>query len=184
MPLSKAAPRRHIHTREIVCRGYLRDDGLWDIEGSIVDSKTYSFDNVDRNGVAAGEPVHSMRVRLTIDDDLVVQSAEASTEAGPHRMCGDITSSYAALKGLRIKAGWRRAVMERVGGVAGCTHIGDLLMGPLAVTAYQTVRTHLKGKPEKPYDPNVRPAVMNTCHALSSDSPYAKRRWPAHYTGS
>ena len=45
MPLSQAAPRQHIHTREIVCRGYLRDDGLWDIEGSICDVKTYSFDN-------------------------------------------------------------------------------------------------------------------------------------------
>ena len=81
MPLSKAAKRRHIHTRDIRCDAYQRDDGLWDIEGVITDTKSYSFDNRDRDGVAAGEPVHQMRVRLTIDEELVVQSAEAVTEA-------------------------------------------------------------------------------------------------------
>jgi hypothetical protein len=184
MPLSKAEPRKHIHTREIVCRGYLRDDGLWDVEGSIIDTKTYSFDNHDRSGVAAGEPVHSMRMRLTVDDDLVVHGAEACTEHGPHNICGDITPNYAALKGLKIKAGWRQAVLERMGGVKGCTHITDVLMGPLAVTAYQTVRPRLKGVPERPYDPARKPGLMNSCHALKEDSPYAQRNWPAHFTGN
>jgi hypothetical protein len=183
MPLPKAAPRKRIHTREIICEGFLRDDGLWDIEGSIKDSKTYSFDNRDRGGVAAGEPVHWMRARLTVDDDLVVQEAHVITEAGPHTICSDIAPSYEALKGLPIKAGWRKAVLEKVGGVAGCTHITDLLLGPLPVTAYQTVRRHLKGLPAKPRDPRIRSPVMNTCHALASDSPVAKLEWPNHYTG-
>ncbi len=38
MPLSPpAASREHIHTRVVECRGYRRDDGLWDIEGHITD---------------------------------------------------------------------------------------------------------------------------------------------------
>ena len=77
MPLSKAAPRKHIHTREIKCDAYQRDDGLWDIDGIITDTKSYTFDNLDREGVAAGEPVHRMRVRMTINEDLEVQAAEA-----------------------------------------------------------------------------------------------------------
>lgn len=185
MPLSKSAPRKHIHTREVICKGFLRDDGLWDIEGSVVDTKGYSFDNHDRGVIAAGEPVHSMRVRLTVDDDLVVQEAEACTEAGPHNVCGDIAPNYASLKGLRIKAGWRKAVIERLGGIAGCTHITDLLLGPLAVTAYQTVRRRLKGEPASAdHDRSRRPALLNSCHALASGSAYAKRNWPDYYTGS
>ena len=81
MSLSRSVARRHIHTRSIECHGYLRDDGLWDIEGSLIDRKSYSFDNIDRGGVAAGEPIHSMVVRLTVDEDLVVREAEAFTTA-------------------------------------------------------------------------------------------------------
>ena len=40
MPLSRAVPRDHIHTREIRCRGFRRRDGLWDIEGVLEDTKT------------------------------------------------------------------------------------------------------------------------------------------------
>ena len=36
MPLSKPAPRKHIHTREIKCLGFEREDGLWDIEGRLI----------------------------------------------------------------------------------------------------------------------------------------------------
>src|SRR6185503_19700597 len=41
MSLSAPAPRRHLHTRSITCEGFARDDGLWDIEARIVDTKTY-----------------------------------------------------------------------------------------------------------------------------------------------
>ena len=71
MPLSRPAPRKHIHTREIRCRGYHRKDGLWDIEAFLVDTKTYGFDNVDRGRIDAGEPIHGMWIRLTVDEDLV-----------------------------------------------------------------------------------------------------------------
>ena len=119
MALSKPHPRKHLHTRDIQCRGFERDDGLWDIEAEIVDTKTYSFDNADRNGVAAGEPVHHMRIRLTLDNDLVVQKAEASTEAAPYGICGDINRAFASLEGAVIAPGWRREVIKRMGGVKG-----------------------------------------------------------------
>ena len=41
MPLSTSAPRQLMHNRAIECRGYQREDGLWDIEGHLVDTKTY-----------------------------------------------------------------------------------------------------------------------------------------------
>jgi hypothetical protein len=180
MPLSKAKPRRHLHTREVICRGYLRDDGLWDIEGSITDVKTYA--SSDR--VAAGEPIHHMIARLTLDNDYVVQEVEVTTEAAPHTFCGDVAPNYQALKGLKVRAGWRQAVFDRLGGPCGCTHITDLLVGPLAVTAVKTISRYLNPHPEKSYDPATRPGLLDTCYALRADGPVAEKRWPAHYTGS
>src|SRR6185437_10129463 len=64
MPLSAAAPREPIHRRQIECRGYRRADGLWDIEGHLIDIKSYAFQNEHRGEVAAGEPIHEMWLRI------------------------------------------------------------------------------------------------------------------------
>lgn len=181
MPLSKPSPRKHIHTRSIDCNGYQRDDGLWDIEGRLLDTKSYSFENADRGGINAGEPIHSMAVRLTLDDDLVVQSAEALTEAGPFSLCGDITDVFDKLVGLKIGRGWRKAVQEVMGRTAGCTHLTDMILGPMAVTAFQTVAPARKSRETS--GKKGRPGTLDTCHALASDSPTVARIWPDYYTG-
>jgi len=182
MALSKPQPRKHLHTREIQCRGYQRDDGLWDIEGRIVDTKTYSFENADRGGVAAGEAVHHMEVRLTLNDDLVVQKAEASTEVSPYSICGEINPSFSALEGLAIKPGWRRQVIKCLGGVKGCVHITDLVTGPIAVTAHQTIFTARKNR--KTAEPGSKPPQLGTCHAYRPSSHVVKREWPEFYEES
>ena len=179
MPLSKPAPRKHFHSRDIRCRGYRRDDGLWDIEGSMIDTKTYSFDNQDRQGVAAGEPVHHMLIRLTIDDDLVIQAAEAATEAGPYSICGDITPTFEKLKGFTIGPGWRREVTRLVSGTAGCTHLRDMLSGPLAVTAMQTVLPARQRRHAS--DDEAPPPIIDSCHAYAADGPIVERQWPQFF---
>jgi hypothetical protein len=55
MPLTQAASRELLHTRDIQISGYRRDDGLYDIEAQLADAKTYGFVNQDRGYVAAGE---------------------------------------------------------------------------------------------------------------------------------
>src|SRR5690606_25009134 len=80
MPLSDPQPRRHLHTRRIECRGYRREDGLWDVEGHLVDTKTYGFPNEARGEVAAGEPVHDLWLRITFDDSYLIHAAEAVTD--------------------------------------------------------------------------------------------------------
>lgn len=183
MPLSKPEPRDHIHTREIRCRGFRRRDGLWDIEGSLEDTKTYSFDNNDRGGIVSGEPIHGMRIRLTVDDTLTVQAAEAATDAGPFHICGDITPRFAKLEGLRIGLGWRRAVLDVMGGVRGCTHLTDLLIGPMTTTAMQTVAAARAARSEA-RDPGRKPALIDSCHAFAADGPVVAREWPQHATGN
>ncbi|MCH7487559.1 MAG: DUF2889 domain-containing protein [Proteobacteria bacterium] len=178
MPLKKPAPRKHIHTRDIRCHGYQREDGLWDIEATLVDTKTYSFDNDDRGGVSAGEPIHGMHIRLTVDEDLVVREAEAAVTASPFAICGDIAGSYRSLKGLVIGPGWIKSVTQRLGRIQGCTHLTGMLLGPLAVVAYQTVVV-----PRKDSEQEGEPLMLNTCHALASTSPVVERQWPDHYQG-
>lgn len=127
MSLTPPASREPIHHRRIDCRGYRRGDGLWDIEGRLVDVKSYAFPNAWRGEIRPGEPLHEMWLRLTLDDDLTVVRAEAATEAGPFAVCPAITPAFARLEGLRIGPGWRRAVQARLGGVQGCTHLVELL---------------------------------------------------------
>ena len=144
-----------MHHRRIDCRGYLRDDGMWDIEGHLVDTKPYDLPNPDRGGtIRAGEHLHEMWIRLTVDTDLLVHEVEAKTDFGPYSVCGDITDNFRALVGLRIAAGWTQKTRELLGGVKGCTHLVELL-GPGATTAFQpstrlapNARAGRRAKPE------------------------------------
>lgn len=191
MSLSPAAPREHIHTRVVECRGYLRADGFWDVEGHITDVKTYAFSNHFRGEIAPGMPVHDMWIRLTIDDRLVIQEVEAVTEASPFAVCPDIAPNFQRLKGLNIRPGFQKQVRERLGGIQGCTHLVELL-GPLATTAFQTVFPYRERQKREqavetrnPSDkPRRKPPLIDTCHAFASGGEVVKRSWPAFYTGN
>jgi hypothetical protein len=187
--LSDPAPRELLHLRDISLRGYQRDDGLFDIEAHLTDTKTYGFPNADRGGrIEAGEPLHEMRLRLTVDEHMTITACEAATLHGPHRMCPDITPNFARLAGLRIGAGFLKAARERVGGVHGCTHLVELL-GQIGTTAFQTLYA-IRAKRAKQAEargekPSSRPpALLNTCHAYATDSPVVAARWPDFYTGA
>ncbi|MSO76696.1 MAG: DUF2889 domain-containing protein [Alphaproteobacteria bacterium] len=167
MPLPTAVARSQLHTRRVECRGYHRDDGLWDIEGWIVDTKTYDTARLWRSPLGAGEAIHDMSLRLTVDVRLVIQDAVAVTDASPFAICVDAAPNMTRLKGLRIGPGWMRTVKERLGGRHGCTHIVELL-GPVATTAYQTIFSD-RG-PAKRVHPRV-----NSCYAYAEDSPIIAR---------
>lgn len=198
MPLSPPIGRQHLHTRRVVCQGFFRDDGLWDIEGRITDEKTYEHANEWRGPLKPGDFVHDMSIRLTIDHTFTIVDAEAVTDKSPYSMCGDIAPAFKKLVGLRIGGGFHRAVRERLGGVHGCTHIVELL-GPVATTAFQTVsskkardlnREHReKTGTLPPKDPNAapkprrKPYMLDTCHTWASDSEVTRRWVPHFYTG-
>ena len=198
MPLSPPIGRQHLHTRRVVCQGFFRDDGMWDIEGRITDEKSYEHANEWRGPLKPGDFVHDMSIRLTIDHSFTIVDAEAVTDKSPYSMCGDIAPAFKKLVGLRIGGGFHRAVRERLGGVHGCTHIVELL-GPVATTAFQTVsskkasdlnRAHReKSGTLPPKDPNAapkprrKPYMLDTCHTWASDSEVTKRWVPHFYTG-
>lgn len=186
MPLPEASPRKHVHTRTIDCRGYEREDGLWDIEAHMIDTKTYQFRNNWRGEMQIGEPLHEMLLRVTIDDDFLIQDVVAVTDNAPFKMCPDISPAYKALIGVQMGPGWRKAIRMKVGGIQGCTHLTELLF-PMATVAMQTIwplRNKRKRKEnESEQKSSRRPVILNTCHAWSTDSPVVKENSPKYYSG-
>ena len=186
MPLPEPARREHIHTRAITYKGFEREDGLWDIEAHMTDTKTYAFSNDYRGEVRVGEPLHEMLLRVTIDDEFVIQDIDAATENSPFEMCPEIAINYKALIGITMGAGWRKAIRQKVGGVQGCTHLTELLF-PMATVAFQTIwprRSHNRKQSDSSTNSESRrPQVLDTCHAWATDSPVVKKNAPKYYTG-
>lgn len=185
MPLSTPVSREAIHTRQITCTGYRRDDGLWDIEGHFLDTKTHAYRTADDQIVAPGEPIHQMRLRLSIDDHLQIRQAEAVTENGPSASCFEIQSTYAQLVGLTIGPGFTRRIKELFSGIRGCTHLTELL-GPIATTALQTLSHRFKRDEQQRQAAasGKKPGLVDSCHTFRANGPVVKRLWPASYSGN
>ncbi len=179
--LSQAAEREEVHKRRIYCNGFVRRDGLFDIEAELTDHKTYSFPSDFRGEVTPDMPFHHMKVRLTITRDLIITAAEAVTIAGPYAVCPMANDVFANLVGIQIGPGWRRKVSAAIGGQHGCTHITEL-MGPVATIAYQTrygeesrrarqLGNDSKSGNDNPEDANSRSqrssALANSCVAYA-----------------
>jgi hypothetical protein len=177
MPLQLPAPRQLMHTRDVRCCGYRRNDGLWDIEAHLTDRKAYAMWN-DHQALNAGDLFHDMAVRVTLDDRLLIQSIDVCIDAGPHRICPSVTPNFERLVGLRIEAGFGAELRRRLGGVHGCTHLVELF-GQLATTAIQTVHPLRRGLPDE--DGGARPAQIDTCHALAANGDVVAKYWPQHH---
>lgn len=180
MPLPEPVAREHIHTRTIVCNGYRRHDGLWDIEATLEDVRTYGVDSEYRGRIEAGEPVHGMSLRVTLDIEFVIHDLVAASDFVPAAACTTVTDGMRKLIGLRIGSGWMKQVRERVGGVLGCTHLIEML-GPIGTTAYQTmyreVEEHNRNKPNRP-----KPRVIDSCVTWAADGEKVRKRWPEFST--
>ncbi|WP_299183754.1 DUF2889 domain-containing protein [uncultured Neptuniibacter sp.] len=177
MPLSKPVKRMLHHQRVVRCHGYLREDGDWDIEARMTDTKSHNVDNPERGGyVPAGEPFHDLSIRLTMDNTLLIREVEASIDYAPFKICSGIISAFKKLEGSRIGPGWQLLCRDRLGGVQGCTHLNELLP-VLATTAIQT----LWPNSDKDVLSEGARLMLNSCHSWSQSGSMVKRYLPNHY---
>ncbi len=176
MPLPLSTNRQPLHNRTITLNGYKRDDGLYDIEGHLLDTKSVGF-TVAGQSRNAGDAVHSMWLRITVDRTLTIVDAVASSDAMPYEgVCNTITPEYKQLIGLAIRPGFTNRVKELLGGKRGCTHLTELI-GSLATTAFQTMAGQgMQNAEQKPFQ-------LDGCHALRSDGVVAATYYPRWYTG-
>jgi hypothetical protein len=177
MPLPlPAVLRQPLHHRSISMRGYKRDDGLFEIEGHLHDTKDVDF-KVASGMRYAGDSIHSMWLRIIIDSTLTIVDAEAACDEMPYPgYCSNIVPDYKKLIGLAIRPGFTNLVRTRLGGIHGCTHITELV-NSLATTAFQTIAGQgLQAAASKPFQ-------LDRCHALRTDGPAVARFYPAWYRG-
>ena len=93
-------------------RGYRRFDGLFDIEGQVIDTKPFDSRPVVAEATApAGTHLHDLWVRLVVDDQLVVQDVIAAADATPFPVCREAAATLARL-GSRAR-GSRRGGARR-----------------------------------------------------------------------
>lgn len=183
MTESPQVPNRvEIHNRSLEFRCFHRDDGLWDIEAALLDTKPYVIGKHRR--YEAGEPIHRMKVRLTIDDDMIVRDLAAVMENRPYEECVSAIEPMRAVVGLKMGAGWRREVDRVIGGIVGCTHMRELLYNA-ATAAFQSLpahRAHLAKASEHTYGVSDSPPLhLDKCKSWAIDGPVVKREMPRFY---
>ncbi len=176
MPLPAPAPREPLHTRTITCQGFRRQDGLWDIDAHIVDTKTYDFTIHKRGNVPAGSHIHEMWLRLTLDDGYIIQDIVAATDAAPWPVCFEVAPILSKLKGMALAPGFMSEVRRRIERRDACTHLLELLR-PLATAAFQTIVIAPDRATGKAPD-NPGPIVIETCRAFRRDGPIVQALWP------
>ena len=167
----------------------MRDDGLWDVEAELTDTKARDF-QLATGMRRAGDPIHHMRLTITIDMRLNVTDAHVKMASVPYPgYCEAIEAGYRQLIGLNLLKDFRRSVRERLGGSRGCTHLTELTdllptaaMQALAGEVYPTRDASQDVAPAAALE--RKPFQLDRCHALRSDGPAAAEFYPRWFVRS
>jgi hypothetical protein len=172
--------RRHVHTRSIQVDAFVRDDGLWDLEARLIDTKSRDF-RLATGLRPAGDPVHDMHVSLTIDAQMTIVAAQARSEWVPYPgHCDTIGPDYGRLVGLNLRQDFRRQLRERVGGVRGCSHLTELA-GVLPTAAFQAFAGEVYATRDAAQGGGTeqeKPFQLDRCHALRTDGAAVAQFYP------
>ncbi|MFZ7310469.1 DUF2889 domain-containing protein [Comamonas jiangduensis] len=173
MPLSTpTVARTPQHIRQVNFRSYERADGLWDIEGELLDTKAIDLPRPNGEGIRkAGDPIHHMHIRVTVNTQLVVQAIEASMEAHPVQGCPAALDAMQRMVGCSMARGWRKSIDANLAGVAGCTHMRELLQN-MATAAFQSIVSAFNTAPDQP------PAYLGRCTGWSFNGPAVAQYHP------
>ena len=175
MTLPAPAARKLAHTRQVTYHGYQREDGLWDIEAHMRDTKPFAFEVPGEIQWGPNEPIHDMQIRLTVDPAFLIRDVAVSMNHIPHEECHKAQPPMQQLVGCRLSSGWRRAIDERLGGSVGCTHLRELLFN-MATAAFQTVQGTFAVT-----NPDVPPPHLGKCMSWGFGTQLVKRRYPTFY---
>jgi hypothetical protein len=177
--------RKPVHTRRISFQGFVRDDGLWDFDCELSDTKADAITMRERGVLPPGEPVHLLRVRLTIDDRFTIRDVQTASAKVPFNECHTAAAEpMRKLIGLTMGPGWRKAIEGAIGGVAGCTHLRELVFNA-ATAAFQTIphyREMQRGSDSPPAMASDKPPFyMGQCMTWAFDGPVVQRLAPRFY---
>ncbi len=115
---------------------------------------------------------HHIRVELTIDlRDETITDADAQMTRVPHSICHLTLNNIRKIVGLRIQRGIQRELADRLGHADGCTHMVDLAMEAVRLSANVMVGLTKVGPEwfdrgelsEQEMIARIRPFLRNTC---------------------
>lgn len=175
MPLPPPHASRQLkHRRTVSVEAYAREDGLWEIDARLTDAKTHAV--AGAAGLCpAGLPIHDLVLRLVVDTELNIVAAGAESLSVPFPgHCDQHGDLYGRLAGLNLMRGFRRAVRERVGGLAGCTHLTELtdVLPTAVIQAFAGEVLDTLG------DGDQAPFQLDRCHALATDGEVVRLHYP------
>jgi hypothetical protein len=186
--LPAPVPRRPIHTRRLAFQGFLRDDGLWDLDCELSDTKAMQIEMRERGTLPPGEPVHLLRVRLTVDDGLTIRDVQTAVSNVPFPECHLAADApMRKLIGLTMGPGWRKAIEGAIGGVGGCTHYRELVFNA-ATAAFQMIPHYRELERDSANPPGASgdkpPFYMGQCMTWSFNGPVVQRLAPQFWRGA
>ena len=173
MPLSQPTiERTPQHIRQVNYRSFEREDGLWDIEGELLDTKAIDLPRPNGEGIRkAGDPIHHMLIRVTVNTQLVVQAIEACMQAHPVQGCPAALDAMQRMVGCSMARGWRKAIETNLAGITGCTHMRELLNN-MATATFQSIVSAFSTTPDQP------PAYLGRCTGWSFNGPAVMQYYP------
>ena len=150
------------------------------MEARLTDVKDQDF--ALRSGVRpAGEPIHEMLVRVTIDAQCRIHDIAVVSERVPYPDgCEHIAPDYRKLIGHNLSRGFRQTLADLFADTRGCTHITELL-GCLPTAAFQTFATLRYAQRDQQHR---KPLQLDRCHALETGSETVRRYYPEWYRGA
>lgn len=174
-----AVEREELHQRRITLAFYRRSDGLYEVEGRLVDTKAHAFRRqLADTDSPPGAALHDILVRLVVDDTLLVHGAAATMTTTPFGVCVGAEQTLSPLVGMRMGAGWNKRVREKLGGAASCTHIVELL-GPMATTVQQGLAPQRMALLNDPAQGEaLRRSKVDSCFAYAAKREVVARLWP------
>jgi hypothetical protein len=171
------APPAAVHRRCIIMDSYPLDDEHVTVVGRLTDTEPWAD--------PGHEVIHDMTLTVTVRlADLVITSAEAGMGSFPHAECPFIAPAFAQLQGLSVRRGFTKELRQRLGGVSGCAHLGELAraMGPAVVrtSAASRHRQTVEGGP----GPGPAPLPLGSCHVWAADGPGVQKMEAGWVPGS
>jgi hypothetical protein len=165
-----------VHKRTITMESFDLGDRRLRVEGRLVDERYRT--GVDHVGLPVPPGlIHDMRLAITVNlRTMEIEAAEAGMPRGAYPGCTAIRPNYERAVGLRIGAGFKKAVMQRLGGGAGCAHLTTLL-SEMGSTAIQSTAGFVPRNPEKHLARLAAAAdgrdpvnlARNTCHMWTDE---------------
>jgi hypothetical protein len=168
-----------MHRRALDVQVYARDDGLFEVEAELTDTKARDV-LLAGELRKAGEPVHDMLLHLVVDAQLNIRAAGSETRWMPYPgACDQHGNAYERLVGLNLLKGFRLGVKDRLSGIKGCTHLTELcqVLPTAVIQAFAGVVIDTR----EGDDAGQPPFQIDKCHALRSDGATVLSHYPRWY---